>query len=200
MTRRRATPWLLACVLAVVLFPSVTAWAQGSPGSVYVPLDSWIYPAIERLAALGYIQTEFLSMRPWTRKECARLVEEAGENLRHEDAEALEASGIYQSLAGELSPELDSQVGEPSRGLHGESLYTRALGIAGDPLRDSYHFGQTLINDFGRTYAEGFNPVSGFSGWATWGRFALYVRGEYQHSPLAPGYSQEVQNLIAQID
>lgn len=48
-------------------------------GSPYVPLDSWIYPALERLAALGYIHTEFLGMRPWTRRECARLVEEAGE-------------------------------------------------------------------------------------------------------------------------
>src|SRR5580704_14709325 len=41
-----------------------------SIGSPYVPLDSWTYPAIERLAALGYIHTEFLGLRPWTRIEC----------------------------------------------------------------------------------------------------------------------------------
>ena len=48
-------------------------------GSPYVELDSWIYPAIERLAALGNIQDEFLGMRPWTRVECARLVQQAGD-------------------------------------------------------------------------------------------------------------------------
>jgi membrane-associated phospholipid phosphatase len=33
-----------------------------SRGSPYVELDSWIYPALERLAALGYINSEFLAM------------------------------------------------------------------------------------------------------------------------------------------
>ncbi len=46
-------------------------------GSPYVPLDSWVYPTLDRLAALGVIHNEFLGMRPWTRLECARLVEEA---------------------------------------------------------------------------------------------------------------------------
>src|SRR5216684_2653674 len=44
-------------------------------GSPYVPLDSWVYPTLDRLAALGVIHNEFLGMRPWTRLECARLVE-----------------------------------------------------------------------------------------------------------------------------
>src|SRR5579864_4866677 len=48
-------------------------------GSPYVPLDSWIYPAIERLAALGYVKTASLGIRPWTRLECAGLLSEAGE-------------------------------------------------------------------------------------------------------------------------
>jgi hypothetical protein len=173
--------------------------------SPYVPLDSWIYPDLERLAALGYIHTEFLSMRPWTRTECARLVEEAGATIREKETHTAEASRIYDALAREFSlvPETsdpDPPGAEPSRNLHVESLYTRLLGISGQPLNDSYHFGQTLINDFGRPYAEGFDPVTGFSGWTNWGRFALYARGEYQHSPAAPGYSQGVQDLIAQID
>src|SRR6266568_1089682 len=39
-------------------------------GSAYVPLDSWIYPALDRLAALGVIDSGFGGMRPWTRSEC----------------------------------------------------------------------------------------------------------------------------------
>src|SRR6202521_4403014 len=51
---------------------------QGSP---YVPLDSWIYPSFDRLAALGVIDSGFAGMRPWTRLECARLLREAGDRL-----------------------------------------------------------------------------------------------------------------------
>jgi len=100
-------------------------------GSAYVPLDSWIYPALERLAALGYIHTEFLGMRPWTRNECARLVEEAGEIIRREESQTTEASRIYNALEGELSPELAPSGAEQSGSLHVESFYTRALGISG---------------------------------------------------------------------
>ena len=166
--------------------------------SPYVPLDSWIYDDIERLAALGYIHTEFLGERPWTRTECARLVQEAGETIRQRESQAPEASRLYDALAAEFS--IDPDPPESSRSMQVESVYTRLLGISGQPLNDSYHFGQTLINDFGRPYQEGFNPVTGFSGWANWGRVALYVRGEYQHSPAAAGYSQGVQDLISQID
>src|SRR5215475_9076132 len=57
---------------------------QGSP---YVPLDSWIYPALDRLAAMGLIDSGFAGMRPWTRNECARLLGEA-ENKVGEPGEA----------------------------------------------------------------------------------------------------------------
>ncbi|HEY1272035.1 MAG TPA: phosphatase PAP2 family protein, partial [Terriglobales bacterium] len=48
-------------------------------GSPYVPLDSWVYPLLDRLAATGYVQSGLLGMRPWTRMECARLLQEAEE-------------------------------------------------------------------------------------------------------------------------
>lgn len=72
-----------------------------SVGSPYVELDSWIYPAIERLAALGYIHTEFLGMRPWTRIECARLVQDAGE--------VIDSSGSNPGQASELQIELKKE-------------------------------------------------------------------------------------------
>src|SRR5260370_3391269 len=46
-------------------------------GSTFVPLDSWIYPALERLAALGYIKTQFTGLRPCTRHESLRQPTEA---------------------------------------------------------------------------------------------------------------------------
>src|SRR5579862_8439007 len=45
-------------------------------GSPAVPLDSWVYPALQRLAALGYITTGLQGLQPWTRLECARLLAE----------------------------------------------------------------------------------------------------------------------------
>ncbi len=53
-----------------------------------------------------------------------------------------------------------------------ESVYTRETGIAGQPLTDGYHFGQTVVNDFGRPEEAGFNNVSGLSGWTADGPFA----------------------------
>ena len=171
-----------------------------SRGTPYVELDSWIYPGLERLAALGYIHSEFLAMRPWTRIECAELVEEAGDNIRAERIDSSEANQLYDALLREFrtDSEVSSAGIEPS--LHVESIYAAATNISGPPLTDSYHFGQTVINNFGRPYEQGFNSVSGFSGWSTAGRFAIYTRGEYQHSPSAPGNSESVQNLITTLD
>src|SRR5208337_2528186 len=36
-------------------------------GSPYIPVDSWVYPAILRLYSLGFVDNVFLGMRPWTR-------------------------------------------------------------------------------------------------------------------------------------
>ena len=35
-----------------------------------------------------------------------------------------------------------------------ESVYSVARAISGTPLRDSFHLGSTVINDYGRPYAE----------------------------------------------
>lgn len=177
--------------------PSRNSESKGSP---YVELDSWIYPALERLAALGYINNEFLAMRPWTRIECSELVEEAGDNIRAERIDSSEANQLYHALLREFRTDSEVSSADIEPSLHVESVYASATNISGPPLTDSYHFGQTIINDFGRPYQQGFNSVSGFSGWSTAGRFAIYARGEYQHSPSAPGYSGSVQNLIATLD
>ena len=70
-----------------------------------------------------------------------------------------------------------------------ESVYSVARGISGTPLRDSYHLGSTIVNDYGRPYSNGFNNYSGASGYASFGRFLLYVRGEFQGAPSTAGYS-----------
>jgi len=166
-------------------------------GSTYVPLDSWIYPAVQRLAALGAIHTEFLGLRPWTRISIAGMLSEAGDLVDQTDPEA---SRLYKELENEFSAESDLLSGGRNESIRLESLYTRSMHISGQPLNDSFHFGQTITNDFGRPYQEGFNQITGFTARAASGHFAYYVRGEYQHAPGAPAYPLSVRQLIAQVD
>ena len=42
-----------------------------------------------------------------------------------------------------------------------DSSYTRLLGISGPMLRDSYHLGQTINNDYGRPYRERLQCIDG---------------------------------------
>jgi len=170
-------------------------------GSPYVELDSWIYPALERLAALGYIHSEFSDMRPWARVECGRMVQEAGMVLDVNPGGSSEAQRFYRLLRNEFELELGEMSGARGEGaVHLESLYSRVVGISGKPLNDSYHFGQTLINNYGRPYQEGFNSYNGFSGYAVAGRFAFYTRGEFQHAPDAPAYPLSARQAIASAD
>src|SRR5689334_7958959 len=50
-------------------------------GSLYIPLDSWIYPAAWRLYSLGFLDTVYLGMRPWTRFSLAHMLQEAGTKI-----------------------------------------------------------------------------------------------------------------------
>jgi hypothetical protein len=168
--------------------------------SPYVPIDSWVYPAFERLAGLGYLRSGFSNVRPWTRMECARLLEEAGEQLANADGSDRNAKGLYDALTAEFVEETGRLDGQPNVEAGIDSIYTRVTGISGPPLRDSYHFGQSLVNDYGRPYSEGFNNVSGVSAHAVAGPFAFYIRGEYQHAPAFPSYNLPVQQAIASAD
>jgi hypothetical protein len=77
-------------------------------------------------------------------------------------------------------------------------VYTALRGIAGTPLRDSFHLGQTIIDDYGRPYESGFDNYTGMSARAEAGRFSLYLRGETQHAPSAAGYSPALAAFLAE--
>jgi len=165
-------------------------------GSTYVPLDSWVYPAFERLIALGYVPTAIAAIRPWPRIECARLVLEAEEEMQAADREHSMARTVVRALREEFATELANLDGQRNLGAELESAYARGTEIAGRPLRDSFNFAQTLYDDFGRPYGQGFNTVDGASLRAEAGPLAFYFRGEYQHSSSLPNYSPAVAQQI----
>ena len=171
-----------------------------SMGSTFVPLDSWTYAAFERLEALKYISTAIMGLKPWTRIECARLTQEAGEGLQQQQIMSEEAARLQMSLAREFDYEVGLLEGGKNLTAHVESLYTRAVSISGPPLTDGFHFGQTVAYDFGRPFERGTNGQAGGSFSADAGPLAVYVRAEYQHAPSAPAPSAAVVNFISKAD
>ena len=136
-------------------------------------------------------------MRPWTRMECARQVQEASDPIAEDETQKSEAASLYQALQKEFGREVTLLGGGENAELRLESAYTRSTEIVGKPLTDGDHFGQTIVNDYGRPEEQGFNNVSG---WAAYGPFAVYARGEYQHSPSAPALPLTARDAISQAD
>jgi hypothetical protein len=166
-------------------------------GSPYVPLDSWVYPALERLAAFGYVKTAFVGLKPWTRIACAHLVEQAGEALETSEGSERDLADLQSRLHDEFPYEFGLLDGRRNLNASLESAYARGVSIHGPALSDSYHFGQTVSYDFGRPFERGTNGQAGGAFRAEAGPFALYVRAEYQHAPSAPAPSEAVLNVIA---
>jgi membrane-associated phospholipid phosphatase len=182
------------------LLPENTGEKSRNPNymaSPYVPLDSWIYPALERLIALGYMRSNMLGMRPWTRMTCARMVEEAGDKLQDDDTGTGEAGKIYRTLTNEFDSEIKRLDGAPNVSARVDSVYTRVTGISGTPLRDGYNFGQTIVNDYGRPYWTGLNNITGVTADAEAGPVAISFQGEYQHAPAMPSDPPQVLAAIA---
>jgi Capsule assembly protein Wzi len=174
----------------------------GYQASTYVPLDSWIYAALDRLAALGYLPTSTAIIRPWTRLECARLLAEAHDQIKDQIEEMDDTTEpLFAALDLEFAHE--TRVIDGARRNTGdqvESAYDRLTGIAGTPLRDGYHFGETLVNDYGRPYGEGANSITGVAGRAEAGPVSIYLRGEYQYASALPAYNPAAQQAIAAAD
>jgi hypothetical protein len=163
-------------------------------------MDSWVYPALRRLAALGYIAGQVADTAPWTRAECLRQTTEAA------GREALDRTYFVQrpgdldvhSLIADLQAEFSAE--ESANEIRLATVYTRVLSTGGTPLRDSYHFGQSVTNDYGRQYGRGASNSTGFSAYARAGRFSAYVHGEVQEAPGRAGYGSAVDQFIATAD
>src|ERR1700684_4224807 len=84
--------------------PPASACEPSLLDSPYIPVDSWVYPAVWRLYALDFVDTVYLGMRPYTRSSLEHMLEEAGARIEDADPGPAtdEAQGIYEALAHEL--------------------------------------------------------------------------------------------------
>jgi len=116
-------------------------------GSPYIPVDSWVYPAMLRLYSMGYIDQVYLGMRPWTRASLSHMLEDIGPQIEdantYEVSTADEAQKIYSALSRFLNYDNGMQCLTYQGNYHIESIYSVGRGISGTPLRDSFHLGST---------------------------------------------------------
>lgn len=178
-----------------------TECASLAIASPYIPVDSWVYPAVIRLYAMGYASKVYLGMRPWTRSSISHMLQETAAQIQDADLYGDSTAGEAQDLYAALRRELHSDGEGPCPASKGEvkieSAYSVMRAISGTPLQDSFHLGSTIINDYGRPFESGFNNYSGLSGYASAGRFLLYVRGEFQGAPSATGYSTSLAQILS---
>ena len=172
--------------------------------AVYIPVDSWVYPAVWRLYAMGYVNNIYLGMRPWTRNGLIHLLDEVPAQVQdaamYSDPTAGEAEDLYKALRHELHSDIPGSCPGSKGEAAIESSYSVVRAISGVPLQDSFHLGSTVVNDFGRPFEKGLNNYSGLSGYASSGRFAVYARGEFQGAPSGTGYSQALAQKLSIID
>ncbi|HEY0758409.1 MAG TPA: capsule assembly Wzi family protein [Acidisarcina sp.] len=155
-----------------------------------------------RLAALGYADTAFTGLRPWTRLNVSNILAESVDRM--EDAARGgagddEAAALYRDLAAEVGPDVQTSATD-GHYAHIDRVYTRSIQITDMPLRDSFHAGCSIVNDYGRPYASGWNDVTGMAASAVGGRVSLYFRGEYQHAPQGEGYSLTLSQSLSSND
>src|ERR1019366_3794638 len=107
----RLREWILsACVLsisatgAVAGLPYCKAGPQtGRPLDTYVPMDSWVYPALDRLHGLGYLDTAFLGIRPWTTRSIQRMIDETSQ------VEGIQNNGQASEIVAALHREFGAE-------------------------------------------------------------------------------------------
>jgi hypothetical protein len=168
--------------------------------STYVPIESWVYPAFDRLAAEGYVPSTIVSLRPWTRIACARMVREAENRITHDPKPPSDAATLLLNLKEEFSVERQRMDGARNLEFRLESVDERSTEIAGRPLTDGYHFAETIVNDYGRPFGQGENDYTGLSFRATAGPFAAYGRAEIQRVPSVASPDAAAQQAIAAAD
>src|ERR1035438_178084 len=73
-------------------------------GSPYIPVDSWVYPAVLRLYSLGFVDHVYLGMRPWTRASLSHMLEDVDVTLQDANPGGAtdEAQDLYQALTHEV--------------------------------------------------------------------------------------------------
>lgn len=175
---------------------AVTAVAQSA---ITVPLDHWIYPALDDLRAHHLVSHQTSALKPWTVAECLRQAREARNRLMSHEFKT-EDPKLAELLRKTIERIEDELMQWSSGRITLFSLYQRVGVLAGTPLQDGFHFGQTWSADFGRPIVRGAHGVSGVSATAGFGPAAFYFRGEARQHRALPLPDAAAISLMARLD
>jgi Capsule assembly protein Wzi len=158
-----------------------------------------MYSAVLRLYSMGFVDHVVFGMRPWIRENVVEFLGDVEDRIAVSSPSlgTDQAQQIYYVLQYELRLDMQDRCDGSANHLRFESAFR---GMSGTPLRDSFHLGSTLINDYARPYESGFNSYFGLSGFASAGRFTFYARGEFLRGPSAAGYSSTLANAFSAMD
>lgn len=95
---------ILVIMAGVIFFFSSSAMAVVSDT---IPLDSWVYPALDKLAGMGLVDSALQGARPYTRLEGARQVSEAVAK-----SDSIDTSPAVQELLRRLENFFSDELGE----------------------------------------------------------------------------------------
>ncbi len=161
---RLASPGELLVLFATVCFltfalgmPPSCSWAASS---VNVPLDHWAYGALDKLDGFGLIHSDLQGTRPFSRKEFARLIQEAATEKARlgKDLPSL-PSYLLEKLQREFKRELSTLKAEEGRSSLShikplQEFQARYVYTDGDPR----HYRGYAMGSKGMNATEG-NPM-----------------------------------------
>ena len=148
---------LIALLIIALPIPAL------SGTSVNVDVDSWVYPAIERLASFGLIESGLINTRPLTRMEMARLTGEAM-GLMAERKPGDEVDGLTLYLLKRLKKEFRDELS--NLGMIGDVKVKTVIKPI-DEMKIGYHFldgNYTIYNNDGIRYGDNHNASLQISG------------------------------------
>lgn len=169
---------IVICSAVFFLLMALTTLSHGA-STTHVPVGSWVYPSLERLASEGLIPSGMLMSRPLSRAEAYRLVKEAS------FANPSQAALIdIQALERELSPEKGLSIGFGSLKLEDASF--KYVYSDGEPYLLN-------VNNRGDILGNGSNFRAGLSASASVGsHLGLYLNPEFRYPEGLSGDGQEV--------
>lgn len=198
-------------VFLLLFCPVVSSWG------LTVPLESWVYPAIDRLTGFGVVQSALVGSRPYSRAEVGRLVVEADHSLDKADY-PFAATGLVERLKTEFSSEIrDFEMGslrqgvdvvKPLQDVSFKYVYQEGEAVAIADRRDGFRESrirarQTALNynNYGIEYREHANAQLSFSGWARFwdDRFSLEWRPLLELQESDGGPSIGLLNAVAAV-
>lgn len=148
--------------ILLCLFLTFPLSSQAVPVSSLVPLDSRVYPALDKLAGLGFVRSALQGSRPYSRLEVARQVEEARRIAEHLTTPPV-VSELLTDLEGELSDALAEIQGDASFSSYFKPLRQVELAYIHQDGEDSIYPATNArqfslnTNNFGIDYGDGSN-------------------------------------------